>query len=106
MWLHADATSEIVSKGREAGTWRAMLDLAESVNKDLGPDTCAYSEKEIIKALKKQKPVRYRVSMRDDGVAHLGLSSEDDDLHKPFTLDWEQEYGRGSGSDYHADYHE
>jgi hypothetical protein len=82
----------MVHKDRRYGTWRAILDLAESVNRDLGPDTCAYSEDEIMEALKDQT-VRYRVGYREDGVAHIGLSSEDS-TGREFKLDWDQEYGR------------
>jgi hypothetical protein len=52
LWLEAHFNSEMVKKEREFGTWRVVLDLAESVNRDLGPDTCAYSEGEIVGALK------------------------------------------------------
>lgn len=84
-----------MGKGRRYGTWRAVLDLAESVNRDMGPDTCAYSEDELLRALKDKDPVGYRVGLRKDGVAHIGLSSGHG-VRRRFKLDWDQEYGRGS----------
>jgi hypothetical protein len=79
-------------KGRKFGTWRAVLDLAESLNRDLGPHTCDYSEEEIEDAIKEQSSVRYRVDPGNDGVAHIGLSSSKIG-REPFKLDWDQEYG-------------
>jgi len=70
-------------KGRKFGTWRAVLDLAESLNRDLGPHTCA---------IKEQSSVRYRVDPGNDGVAHIGLSSSKIG-REHFKLDWDQEYG-------------
>lgn len=93
LWLDTELNCQMVRKGRKYGTWRAVLDLAESVNRDLGSDTCAYSEDEIVGALKEQNPVGYCVELKRDGVAHIRLSSEDN-AGRPFKLDWDQEYGR------------
>jgi len=46
----------MASKGRTYGTWRALLNLVESVNRDLGPNTCAYFEDEILNALEDGSP--------------------------------------------------
>ncbi|KAE9367226.1 hypothetical protein N431DRAFT_472230 [Stipitochalara longipes BDJ] len=90
--LDSEHNSELMEKGRKLGTWRTILDLAESLNRDLGPQTCAYTEKEIEDAIKRQRLVRYRVDAGNGGAAHIGLSSSEIG-RKPFKLDWDQEYG-------------
>jgi hypothetical protein len=74
-----------------------MLDLAESVNRDLGPHSCAYSEDEILDEIECQQPVRYLVEVGNDNVAHIGLSSSVAARREPFKLDWNQKYGGTSG---------
>lgn len=83
----------MVQKGRSYGTWRAILDLAESVNRDLGPHTCAYSEEDLVKALRLKRRVGYCVEDGKDGLRHLGLRNDDIDQPK-LKLDWDHMYGR------------
>ncbi|CZR52596.1 uncharacterized protein PAC_02473 [Phialocephala subalpina] len=95
--LDSSYNSEIIKKGRKYGTWRAILDLAESVNRDLGRDTCAYGEDEIVEELGKRRPVGYFVDEQDGGggVAHLALRGEADCARRRrVRLYWGQFYGR------------
>lgn len=100
VWLDAERSSELVMKGRKTGIWRAILDLAEAANRDLGPHTCAYSEEEIVKALDKKSALKYGVRQTGVESASICLESavEVYGKRKKFKLNWEQEYG-GKGED-------
>jgi hypothetical protein len=98
LYLDTKYNSELVRKGRSFGIWRAILDLAESLRSDLGPHTCAYSEKELKAKIEKLGPVRYRVTGRD--IRHIGLISERENgkdgegqEQGKLRLDWDGEYG-------------
>lgn len=94
LWLDADSKSQLVRKGRRMGTYRAIVDISEAMREDLGPNLCAYSEKELTDAVRKKAPLKYFVSEeKEDGVSHIGLSSRPSDKVQ---LSWDQEYGRES----------
>jgi len=88
MWVDIDVNGELVNKGRQLGKWRAIIDLSEAMKEDLGENLCAYSEKELRRALRKKAPLKYfstdaggeRSGLSDetglcDGLGHVGLSS-------------------------------
>jgi hypothetical protein len=93
VYLDAEYNSEFVKKGRGYGTWRAILDLAESVNRDLGPDTCAYSEEELVRALEEQNAVGYVIEERENGVPHIGLRNHSELRQRRLRLYWNLNYG-------------
>jgi len=95
LWADASVRSELCRKGRRLGTWRAILDLSESISRDLGPDTCAYSSNELSKALKDKK-ARYVVSMGTGNMLHHGLSSDELPYAGKVRLRWNQKYGASS----------
>ena len=67
---------ELLKHGRSgAGVVRSVLGLANSVNQDLGADTCAYSDGELMKALDKCGPIRYSIQTKGE-VSQIGLSSD------------------------------
>ncbi|KAF7556461.1 hypothetical protein G7Z17_g1465 [Cylindrodendrum hubeiense] len=72
LWLDAQVNSELVKFRRGGGDIRASLDLAESVKRDLGANTSAYSDAELSKDLDKCEPVGYSVEERD-GASHIVL---------------------------------
>lgn len=77
VWLDANINSRLLLwRRRGAGPLRGVLDLAESVKRDLGPDTCAYGDGQLAKELDKCEPVGYAVEEMAGGVAHIGLVSE------------------------------
>lgn len=43
--------SQLMRKGRKMGRWRAMLDLAEPLQRELGAETSAYSNAELEQAI-------------------------------------------------------
>lgn len=70
----------------------AAIDVAETIAKELGPNTCAYSEEEIEAELRKTPPMRYNVieeGERDE--AHIGLSSNNP-RGKPVKLEFGKLY--------------
>lgn len=77
MLLFAVATqpSELGNKGRSiTGGIRAILDLADSMNRDFGENTTWHSERGLRNALKGHKPVGYATWEEDDKTGvHLGL---------------------------------
>ncbi|KAI9877080.1 MAG: hypothetical protein M1830_004855 [Pleopsidium flavum] len=81
IWAYANWKSELCRKGRRLGKYRAAMDMAEAVTQELGPDICAYKDKELEKTLKSRPPLRYIVSplsiesLGGDRPAHIGLSS-------------------------------
>lgn len=57
------------------GIIRTILDLAESLSRDLGPDTSWYTEKQLREKLLGQQPVGYTVWNKDSVTGHIGLVS-------------------------------
>ena len=76
LWLDANVNSVLLKRRRRvAGVVRSALDLAESVNRDLGTGTCAYPEKELSKALDRCDDIGYSIDDRSE-IAHIGLVPE------------------------------
>jgi hypothetical protein len=95
VWMDANINSRLLLWRRKgAGTLRGALDLAESVKRDLGPDTCAYGDGELIKALEKCEPVGYAVEETPSGVAHIGLVPES--VQQRVEMEGGRLYGKGS----------
>ncbi len=73
------------------GMYRAIADISEAMREDLGPNLCAFLDAELTVAVRKQRPIRYYVSDgKEDGTAHIGLSSRSSGKMK---VSWDQEYG-------------
>jgi len=90
--LDCDTNSEFCKKRRRLGVWRAIADITEAMREELGPDICAYSDHELLKALQSRGPVKYystRGTENDPG--HLGLSTR---KSGKFVIQWGREYGR------------
>ena len=45
-------------KGRRMGTYRAVADVAEAMQEDLGEQICAYLEKELESAARRSGPLK------------------------------------------------
>ncbi|KAF8247302.1 hypothetical protein K440DRAFT_643944 [Wilcoxina mikolae CBS 423.85] len=54
LWVDAFRKSRLNQAGRRLGTYRGIVDVAEALNDDLGPNACAYSNIELIKVIEKQ----------------------------------------------------
>ena len=77
VWVEANLHSDLCRSGRKVrGPYRAAVDLAEAMSEVLGHETCAYSDKELSKALSQERGVRYYTSRTSEGdVSHIGISS-------------------------------
>ncbi|KAI0532027.1 hypothetical protein GGR58DRAFT_523622 [Xylaria digitata] len=75
-WLtrwHTTVSSNLIEYNRRSvGTIRHILDLAEAINRDLGPNTSTYTEYELQDALWKCPPVGYEIESRE-GLKHIRL---------------------------------
>lgn len=79
VWLDTNIASELVRSGRTVrGPLRAAADLVEAMNETLGHEYCAYTDKEIEKALKRSGDrLRYSASLRDhEELLHVGLTAK------------------------------
>ena len=80
IWLLVNRKSELCKKGRRLGKYRAAMDMAEVVVQELGPNICAYNDKELEAALEQRPPVKYTALASTDGNSaedrppHVGLS--------------------------------
>ncbi|GAW17797.1 hypothetical protein ANO14919_072640 [Xylariales sp. No.14919] len=71
-WRTTVGSNLIENNRRNIGTVRNLLDLAEAINQDLGPDTSIYTDVELRDALRKCPPVGYELESRG-GLKHIGL---------------------------------
>jgi len=85
MYLFALAAhqSDLNDRGRSiTGGIRTILDLADSLNRDLGGDTNWHSERELKNALKGHKPVGY-ATWEANGKARMELGLVPFDARAP-----------------------
>lgn len=74
--------------GRRMGVYRAIVDIAEVIRKDPGPNLAAYSEGQLAAALHQQRRIKYYVSeSKSDSTMHIGLSSRYSGRTR---LDWDR----------------
>ncbi|KAI4111482.1 MAG: hypothetical protein LQ345_006789 [Seirophora villosa] len=78
VWLDANIASELVRHGRTIrGPLRAAADLVEAMNDTVGKEYCAYSDREVSKALQASGDrLRYESTFGDDELLHVGLSTK------------------------------
>ncbi|KAH8151364.1 uncharacterized protein LAJ45_04566 [Morchella importuna] len=76
LWLDACLHSQLYQAGHRIGKIRAILDVAESLKEDLGPDTCAYTGAQLKKELQKRNPRLTYYQTRKGIPLQIGLSSQ------------------------------
>jgi len=72
LWVDAGRKSQLHQAGRHLGIYRGILDVAEALNNDLGPNACAYSDTELIKEIGKQ-PSKHRLSYWEFSASHQSV---------------------------------
>lgn len=73
MWLYARSHSKLVSSNRTcSGDVRAILDIAEAINRELGDCTGSYVDSELIEELEKRPPVGYTIET-SSGMERIAL---------------------------------
>lgn len=75
LWHDAQKHSLLWRSGRHPGVFRNLLDLAHTINDALGPDTCAYSEAELTKAITKLDLVGFE-AVADGDAGHIRLCAD------------------------------
>lgn len=75
LWHDGQKHSLLWRGGRRPGLFRSVLDIANTINDSLGPDTCAYSDKELTEAIRKLDPVGYEATEDGDG-GHIRLNAD------------------------------
>ena len=87
--------SQFVKKRRQMGKYRAAVDLAEIIKKELGPNLSAFSDSDLETELKTRPPIRYHVLQQSGHLGerheHIGLSSDNPNSHQVL-LEYEKEY--------------
>ncbi|KAI9742878.1 MAG: hypothetical protein M1818_003607 [Claussenomyces sp. TS43310] len=93
-WFDANLHSQLVRKGRKLGIWRAILDVAECMQHDLGLSHCAYSDNELDEVLRGKEKIRYVAEKVGEWheSSHVGLASGRAN-DPPLTLNFDQQYG-------------
>lgn len=95
LWMDAQHHSESVRKGRSMNGFRASSDIADAMVEILGPNTTAYSGKELTKALGDNSTVMYQTTIDENtGLGTLGLTSTQ--KGKMSKLCWITLYGKQS----------
>ncbi|KAI1361940.1 hypothetical protein F5Y08DRAFT_342140 [Xylaria arbuscula] len=86
---HTTVSSNLIDNNRRnVGTVRHILDLAEAMNRDLGPNTCVYSDDELHATLQRCPPVGYEIESKD-GLKHIGLVTVHRGSHWRKRIDFE-----------------
>ncbi|KAH9211412.1 hypothetical protein DL95DRAFT_392571 [Leptodontidium sp. 2 PMI_412] len=96
IYVYASVHSELFQKGRGFGTWRAVLDISESLKEMLGDrNVCAYTEKELSGSLQGRNMAMYESYDGENGGKKFGFreichGNRDQSRLK---LEWESRYG-------------
>jgi len=95
LWVDASRKSQLHRAGRRLGPYRGILDIAEAIQNDLGPDTCAYSDAELRKAIKKRSSARglSYSQLSHQSPKHLTISPSKTDGRTSLSLNSEDLYG-------------
>lgn len=93
VWMDAQHNSQLVRKGLSMNNFRASSDIADAMAEILGPNTTAYSGKELTKALGGDSTVMYQTTIdKITGLGTLGLTSKG--KGKMMKLSWSTLYGK------------
>ncbi|KAI1412122.1 hypothetical protein F5Y13DRAFT_200114 [Hypoxylon sp. FL1857] len=93
--LHTTLHSNLINFNRRSiGTARHVLDLAEAMNRDLGPNTSIYTDRELRDALHQCPPIGYELECKG-GIKHLGLVTvhHGDEWRGKIDLNFDDTYG-------------
>ncbi|PVH80015.1 hypothetical protein DL98DRAFT_572134 [Cadophora sp. DSE1049] len=96
IYVYASVHSELFQKSRDFGTWRAIMDISESLKEMIGDrNLCPYSEKELSGSLRGRNMVRYESNEGEKGNKRFGLREVQyrNRDHGRLKLEWERDYG-------------
>ncbi|ERF68237.1 hypothetical protein EPUS_02693 [Endocarpon pusillum Z07020] len=66
--------------GRRPGVYRDILDVAEAIQEELGPDTCGYSDKELSREIDRLDAIGF-VGLQEGNVQNIRLSTRISDVY-------------------------
>jgi len=95
LWVDASRKSQLFQAGRRLGLYRGILDLSEAIRDELGPDTCAYSDAELKKAIIERSSARRLVyrQIHQQQTNHIAITASKSDERTTFNLNREVLYG-------------
>jgi hypothetical protein len=95
LWVDACRKSQLFQAGRRLGLYRGILDLAEAIRDELGPDTCAYSDAELKKAIfeRSSAPGLVYRQIHQQQTNHIAITASKSDERTAFNLNHEVLYG-------------
>ncbi len=85
--------------GGRLGLYRGILDVAEVIREELGPDTCGYNDKELSRHIEKLDPVGFTVVQGESNTRNVGLSIGVSDIDVDSLRDWDMPCARRVDSD-------
>lgn len=96
IYVYSSVHSELFQKGRGFGTWRAILDLSESLKVMIGhKNLCAYTEKELSGCIQARNMAMYKSYEGEKGSGRFGLREVRHGHHAQgrLELQWDRQYG-------------
>ncbi|KAH7419532.1 hypothetical protein BKA64DRAFT_19771 [Cadophora sp. MPI-SDFR-AT-0126] len=96
IYVYASVHSDLLQKDRGFGTWRAIMDISESLTKMVGDRSlCAYTEKELSGSLRGRNMVMYESYGGEEGNKKFGLREvrHGNRDQSRLRLEWESTYG-------------
>jgi hypothetical protein len=67
IWLYASRRSTLERSGRTMGQWRAIIDLSQAIQHDLGTNMDVASDKSLERKIEECPPVKYDTTLDADG---------------------------------------
>lgn len=93
LWIDCDTNSQLCRARRRLGIWAAMADLSEVVREQLGDNLSAYSNNDILQAIKKRPPVKYTATPSIDSERiNIGLRTAVSNGSR-LRIVWGKQYG-------------
>ena len=68
VWFYVNRKSILDRSQRDIGPWRAVLDLAQAIEHDLGSTLDLVGDRALKKHLANCPPIKYEVETGDDGL--------------------------------------
>jgi hypothetical protein len=99
--LYVDARKHDIlwKMGRRLGLYRDILDVADGIQEELGPDTCGYSNMELSREVDKLDPVGFTVIQAEGNTRSISLSTFVSDIDISSLQSFGMYYGRRAVTD-------
>ncbi|KAF7504147.1 hypothetical protein GJ744_002665 [Endocarpon pusillum] len=81
MYTDARKHNLLLQMGRRPGIYRDILDVAEAIQDQLGPDTSGYSDKELSREIGKLNPIGFDVTQQEGILWEIRLTTHISDTY-------------------------